>query len=88
MHLSTWQKNALSTSKLPLGGLPRNSVVRITDRPDMTSAVYHGCRATNKVRCIFDINNGIILASSPSKPLVGSHSLDKAILMRTHNIDF
>ena len=32
----------LSTGKLSLGGLPRNSVVRITDRPDMTSAVYHG----------------------------------------------
>ena len=28
----------------PLGGLslPRNSVVRVTDRPDMTIAVYHG----------------------------------------------
>ena len=34
----------LSTGKLPLGGLPGNicSVVRITDRPDMTSAGYHG----------------------------------------------
>ena len=30
---------ALSTGKLPLGGLPRNSVVRINDRPEMTSAV-------------------------------------------------
>ena len=28
----------LSTGKLPLGGLPRNSVVRINDHPDMTSA--------------------------------------------------
>ena len=32
----------LSTGKLPLGGLSRNSVVRINDLPDMTSAVYHG----------------------------------------------
>ena len=36
----------LSTGKLPLGGLTRNNVVRIlvriTDRPDMTSAVYRG----------------------------------------------
>ena len=32
----------LSTGKLLLGGLPRNSVVRITDRPDMTSVVYRG----------------------------------------------
>ena len=28
---------ALSTGNLPQGGLPRNSVDRITDRPDMTS---------------------------------------------------
>ena len=39
----------LSTGiKLPLGGLPRNSVVRMTDRQDMTSAVYCGCKATNQ----------------------------------------
>ena len=29
---------ALRTGHLPRGGLPRNSVDRITDRPDMTSA--------------------------------------------------
>ena len=38
----------LSTSKLSPGGLPRNSVIRITDLPDMTSAVYRGCKATNR----------------------------------------
>ena len=43
---------SLNTGKLALVGLPRNSVVRITDlritdRPDMTSAVYCGCKATN-----------------------------------------
>ena len=38
----------LSTSKLPLGGLPRNSVARITDHQDMTSAVYRGLKATNQ----------------------------------------
>ena len=32
------KKCVLSTGKLPLGGLPRNRVVRINDRPDMTSA--------------------------------------------------
>ena len=38
----------LSTGKLPLGGLPRNSVaIRITDCPNMTSAVYHGARVGN-----------------------------------------
>ena len=35
----------LSTGKLPPGGLSRNSVARITDHPDMTSAVYHGGKA-------------------------------------------
>ena len=42
---------ALNTDNLPQGGLPRNSVDRITDRPDMTSAVDRGCKAltqTNK----------------------------------------
>ena len=38
----------LSTGKLPLGCMPRNSVVRIIDSPDMTSAVYHGHKALNK----------------------------------------
>ena len=35
----------LSTGNLPHGGLPRNSVDRITDRPDMTSAVDRGLKA-------------------------------------------
>ena len=54
---------ALSTGYLPLGGLPRNSVDRITDRPDMTSAVDHGRKAstqTNKqirlVKLVADTN--------------------------------
>ena len=37
---------ALSTGYLPRGGLPRNSVDRMTDRPDMTSAVDSGRKAT------------------------------------------
>ena len=36
---------ALSTGNLPRGGLPRNSVDRMTDRPDMTSAVDRGRKA-------------------------------------------
>ena len=33
-----------------LGGLslPRKSVVRLTDHPDMTLDVYHGCKTTNQ----------------------------------------
>ena len=40
----------LSTGKLPVEGLPRNSVVRITDVPDMTSAVYYGRKTTNQTK--------------------------------------
>ena len=56
----------LCTGKLSLGvgGLPRNSVVRISDHPNMTSAVYHGCKATNQtnlfVRLTFLLKNMII----------------------------
>ena len=32
----------LSTGNMPLGGLPRNSVDRITDCPDITSVVDFG----------------------------------------------
>ena len=38
----------LSTDKVPLGGLLGNNVVRITDRPDMTSVVYLGRKVINK----------------------------------------
>ena len=38
----------LSPGKLPRGGLPKNSVDRITDRPDMTSAVYRGRKEPTK----------------------------------------
>ena len=36
-----------------LGGLslPRKSVVRLTDRPDMTLDVYRGCKTTNQQHC-------------------------------------
>ena len=39
---------ALSTGYLPRGGLPRNSVDKITDRPDMTSAVDRGRKASTQ----------------------------------------
>ena len=41
---------ALSSGYLPQGGLPRNSVDRITDRPDMTSAVDRGCKASTQTK--------------------------------------
>ena len=41
---------ALSTGYLPRGGLPWNSVERITDRPDMTSAVDRGREASTQTK--------------------------------------
>ena len=49
---------ALSTGYLPRVGLPRNSVDRIIDRSDMTSAVDRGRKAsiqTNKQRTLSDL---------------------------------
>ena len=41
---------ALSTGYLPRGDLPRNSVDRITDRPDMTSAVDRGRKSSTQTK--------------------------------------
>ena len=40
-----------------LGGLslPRKSVVRLTDSPDMTIDVYHG-RKTTTLKCVVTLN--------------------------------
>ena len=40
----------LSTGEGHLRALPRKSVVRITEHPDMTSAVYHGRKASNQTK--------------------------------------
>ena len=40
----------LRTCKLPMGGLLKNSVVKINDCPNMTSAVYRGRKATNQTK--------------------------------------
>ena len=42
----------LSTGYLPRGGLPMNSVDRITDHPDMTSAVDRGRKASTQTKSI------------------------------------
>ena len=40
----------LSTGKLPLGGLLRNSVVRTNDHPNMTSAVDLGHKSNEQTQ--------------------------------------
>ena len=44
---------AISNGDLPRGGLPKNSVGRLTDRPDMTSAVDRGRKALTQTNKIF-----------------------------------
>ena len=46
--VSYWQKYVHEVLVNRLGGLslPRKSVVRLTDRPDMTLDVYRGCQTT------------------------------------------
>ena len=50
--VSYWQKDVLVNH---FGGLslPRKSVVRLTDRPDMTLDVYHGCKTTTQQQQFF-----------------------------------
>ena len=52
----------LSTGYLPRGGLPRNSVDRLTDRPDMTSAVDRGRKASTQTnQTVHVVKNGLLL---------------------------
>ena len=63
-----------------LGGLPRNSVDRITDRPDMTSAVDRGHKASTqtnkqnqlgmKVELFIDIKNNEVFRFKSHKPVI------------------
>ena len=48
--VSYWQKYVHEVLVNRLGGLglSRKSVVRLTDRPDMTLDVYRGCKTTNQ----------------------------------------
>ena len=57
---------ALSTGYLPRGGLPRNSVDRITDRPDMTPSVDHGRKASNK-----QTNNQPLVSTVTDRVMMG-----------------
>ena len=51
----------LITGKLLLVGLPRNSVVRIADSPDINLAVYCACKATNQSINIFSAGRAVML---------------------------
>ena len=64
---------ALSSGYLPRGGLPRNSVYRITDRPDMTSAVDRGRKESTQPKTV---DRGRKESTQPKKHL-------KIILLKT-----
>ena len=57
--VSNWQKyvNKVLVNRLEGLILPRQSVVRLTDHPDMTLAVYHGCETTTQCSCSLDQNS-------------------------------
>ena len=69
---------ALSTGNLPREGLPRNSVDRINDRPDMTSAVDRGRKALTQL-------NSIILKIEIFQLFKASHSTYSLRLHRLQN---
>ena len=54
--VSYWRKNVHELLVNRLGGLslPRKSVVRLTDRPDMTIDVYRGRKTTMQQQQLFD----------------------------------
>ena len=60
--VSYWRKYGHEVLVNRLGGLslPRKSVVRLTDRPDMTLDVYRGCKTTIQYNTIasFGAKNG------------------------------
>ena len=72
-------KCTLSTGKLPLGGLPRNTVVRTIDRPNMTSAVYRGRKSLNQSN---KQTNTIKVSLDIYVSLSSSHSFLLSILLR------
>ena len=55
--VSYWRKYVHEVLVNRLGGLslPRKSVVRLTDRPDMTLDVYRGRKTTNQPMVFFSI---------------------------------
>ena len=55
--VSYWRKYVHEVLVNRLGGLslPRKSVVRLTDRPDMTLDVYRGCKTTMQ-KCMYKIH--------------------------------
>ena len=59
--VSYWRKYVHAILVNRLGGslsLPRKSLVRLTDRPDMTLDVYRGRKTTMQQQCNIDVKSG------------------------------
>ena len=69
----------LSIGKLPLGGFPKNSVVRINDHPNMTSAVYRGRKTLN---CLVFYVHGKQLRFKTKQTNKDLHSIFKLFLIK------
>ena len=60
----------LSTGYLLRGGLPRNSVDRVTDRPVMTSAVDRGRKASTQTKLPKSEISSLLPCSVPVQPVL------------------
>ena len=54
--------------------LPRKSVVRLTDRPDMALDVYRGRKTTTQQSLGISLASEIIWLFSSQQPFISSHS--------------
>ena len=68
--VSYWRKYVHEVMVNRLGGLnlPRKSVVILTDRPNMTIIVYHGCKTTQQQQYRATLENLITVYSAASAP--------------------
>ena len=77
---------ALSTGYLPRGGLPRNSVDRITDCPDMTSAVDRGRKASTQTKTLSPAYTDVATALRQSWPGCKVHRKILLKLAASHQV--
>ena len=72
----------LSTGKLPLEGIPRKSMVRITDYSDLIPAVYCGHKATNQLSRVVRKPAFCICENKDADQLRGNREADQRLCFR------
>ena len=80
--VSYWRKYVHEVLVNRLGGLslPRKSVVRLTDRPDMTLDVYRGRKTTTQQHCC-QATGRLLYSLSCTKDLASNYGVDVKILL-------